>query len=494
MKKFISALLALFLFPLIVACVPTTTTSTVESTTSSTISTTTSASQIIAETVAGLSNPYNVGLFITETPESSIGVNFKLSTETEAYVEYHQWDLDNFLRAEATMKSTAVGSNTVYLYEATMTGLVPGQTYEYFISDSSGVERSETYEFTMPEDLNTSFTFMYLTDTQGASSLNYMAYAYSILNVLEYNQLEYDFVMFPGDTVNDHDSRSQWNWFFQYSSFFITSKPSVITLGNHESGYVNDERINNLEFDGYYNLPNNGPVYEPFDEIEGDLRGAHFDDGKTYSFDYGNAHFIVINTESICDGHTACSEYDVSNVEILKTWIRNDLENNDLTWTIALMHRGPYGLSYDTYNVRDVLTPLFDEFNVDLVLSGHEHQYSRAIYSQQVMVPFQEANQYARGILNLVESELYTNHFNHYSSSLGVTYLTGNTASVKFYGGERNSGIEVQYKYIQENPVIPFITVTVDSIHVTSYGVSKTNGLDIVPTGVYILEDFIITK
>lgn len=465
----------------IVACSQTSETTTIEITS-------------IPEIVTAMSNPFNVGLFITETPETSMGINFKLSTDTEGYVEYHQSDLNDFIRIDAIKKITSVGSKTVYLYEAEMTGLTPGQTYEYFVSSSDGTEQSARYEFTISSGIDDSFTFMYLADPQGNAAVDYTAYAYSILNVLDYSQMTYDFVMSPGDTVNDHDVRSEWDWFFQYSSFFITRKPFVVTLGNHETGYLTDERINSLEFDGYFNLPNNGPTYGEFSEIEGDLRESDFDKGKTYSFDYGNAHIISINTEILCDGTTACSEYDHSNAEILKSWLRNDLDNSDKTWNIVLLHRGPYGLSYDTYNVRDVLAPIFDEFNVDLVLSGHEHQYSRAVYKNDVMIPFQEANNYERGILTLITDELYTNNFNNYSSTLGVTYFTGNTATVKFYGGDKNSGIEVQYKFIDESPVIPFITVTADSIQVVSYGVSKNAALDIVPTGVFILEEFTITK
>ena len=494
MKKIIVLILSLFFSISVLACGQTSQTSTTTSTDTTTTTTTTYEPQTIPEIVSAMTNPMDVGLFITETPESSMGVNFKLSTDTDGYVEYSQSDLDNFIRIDATKKVTPVGSKTVYLYEAELTELTPGQTYVYFVSSSDGTEQSSRYEFTLPNNLDESFTFMYLADPQGTAITNYMAYAYSILNVLDYSQMNYDFVMSPGDTVNDHDVRSEWDWFFQYSSFFITRKPFVVTLGNHETGYLTEERINSLEFDGYFNLPNNGPTYGAFTDIEGDLRNENFDQGKTYSFDYGNAHIVSINTEMLCDGTTVCAEYDHANVDILTTWIRNDLDNTDKTWTIVLLHRGPYGLSYDTYNVRDVLTPIFDEFNVDLVLSGHDHQYARAVYSGGVMVPFQEANQYERGVLSLISSELYTNNFNNYSSSLGVTYFSGNTATVKFYGGDKNSGIEVQYKFIDENPVIPFITVTASSIQVISYGVSKTAALDIVPTGVYTLEEFTITK
>jgi len=464
-----------------------------QNTTDSTI-TTAPIPPTISEMVNASDNPYNIGLFMTATPEASMGINFELSTDTTAIVKYRLKGTDTFTTIEATKKTTAVGRKTVYLYEAEMTGLSLNENYEYQVSSSDATIVSEQYEFSMASDPASSYSFMYLADPQDNTEMGYMAYAFGILSVLDYSQTDFDFVMSPGDFVDDADIRSEWNWFYQYSSSFLTSKPLMATIGNHEASGITEERINRLEFDGYLNLPHNGPTYEAFDELEGDVRNANFDDGKTYSFNYGNTHFVAINTEVFCDGTTTCGTYDHSNAEILKTWLTNDLEANDSLWTIVLLHRGPYGLSYDTTSVRDNLTPIFDQYNVDLVLSGHDHQYSRTVYNASVMVPFQTSNDYIKGTITLTESGVLNQNFNNYSSSIGVTYFTGNTATTKFYGGSKSSGVIVTYKFIDENPVIPMITVTNDSIHVVSYGVEKEMAISIVPSGVYVLEEFTITK
>ncbi|MDD3122779.1 MAG: metallophosphoesterase family protein [Candidatus Izemoplasmatales bacterium] len=483
MKKITLLFIIFLMSSVLIACQKTTTT----------VSTTTEP-LAISDIVTALDNPLDIGLFITETPETSVGINFKMSSETNAYVEYAKDGITTFTKVDATKKTTTVGKKVVYLFEAEMSGLEQGESYSYRVSNEDASEVSDIYHFTMPSNTGDSFTFMYLADPQENAEIGYMAYAYSVLNVLEYSQADFDFVMSPGDFVDDADIKSEWDWFYQYSAFYITEKPLIATIGNHEVNGIGTDVVNNLEFDGYLNLPNNGPVYDAFDELEGDMRSSNFDDGKTYSFNYGNAHFIAIDTEMFCDGSTACTAYDHSNVEILKSWIQNDLESNDLTWTIVLLHRGPYGLSYDSASVRDNLIPIFDEFNVDLVLSGHDHQYSRSVYLENAMVPFQTSNLYSKGLITLIDSAVLNNNFNHYASSIGVTYVTGNTVSTKFYGGDKSSGIQVNYKFLDENPVIPFITVTADSIHVVSYGVSKDYALAIVPTGVYILEEFTITK
>ncbi|MGD9910318.1 MAG: metallophosphoesterase [Candidatus Izemoplasmatales bacterium] len=477
MKKTLLATLLIILATVFVGCTGTTT----ETTTT----------QTIEDLVSSLENPYNIGLFMTADPTSSMGLNFELSEETEAFVEYKEVGTDDYTLVIATNKTTPIGRKTAYLYEADMTSLEVGKTYTYHVGTTSGTVLSDDYTFTMNSNVNGDFTFMYIADPQENAELGYMAYAYAVLYTLEYSSQAYDFVMFPGDMINDSDIKTEWTWFYRYSSFFITSTPIVATIGNHEFGRVDLDRITQLEYDGYINLPDNGPVYGPFDEIGFDQRGAHIDDGKTYSFNYGNAHFTVIDTETYCDGTTECAYYDTDNVEILNNWIRDDLANSTATWNIVLLHRGPYGLSYDTFNVRNNLIPIFDEYNVDLVLSGHDHQYSRAVYSNFEMVPFSTSDAYDIGVLNISGS---SNDFNHYSSSIGVTYLTGNTVATKFYGGDKSSGLEVQYKMLNEYPVIPFITVTEDEIHIISYVVIKDSAFALVPTSVQVLEEVVISK
>jgi hypothetical protein len=335
---------------------------------------------------------------------------------------------------------------------------------------------------------------MYLADPQETAEIGYMAYAYSILSVLEYSEAQIDLALFPGDVVNDSDIRSQWNLFFKYSSMFCTRIPLAIAMGNHEMPSLDDPLVNETEFDGYLNLPNNGPTYDSFNAVFGDLREGDFDNGKTYSFDYGAAHIVVINTEVYCDATTTCAYNDIDNVEILHNWIRNDLDNSDKEWNIVLLHRGPYSLSYNTYQVRNLLVPVLEECGVDLVLAGHDHQYSRAIYFEGDLIPFAESNDYTLGTISLIETSYPKMNFNNYSSSLGITYLTSNTSGTKFYGGDKSSQIDVNYAFKDEYPVIPIITITDTEINVVSYVVIKESAFSIFPEEISILEEFTITK
>ncbi len=61
-------------------------------------------------------------------------------------------------------------------------------------------------------------------------------------------------------------------------------------------------------------------------------------------------------------------------------WLRAALEADSARWTIVIMHHPPYSAGYhgSSRDVRDAFSPLFERFGVDLVLSGHDHDYQRS--------------------------------------------------------------------------------------------------------------------
>jgi len=96
------------------------------------------------------------------------------------------------------------------------------------------------------------------------------------------------------------------------------------------------------------------------------------DTGTYYSFDWGSAHFVVLDTTLPL----------VPDSEQL-IWLEEDLQSSrDLgqDWVIAYFHHPPYNIGVHTDSspfVRTPLTPFFDRHRVDLVLSGHDHNYQR---------------------------------------------------------------------------------------------------------------------
>ncbi len=93
--------------------------------------------------------------------------------------------------------------------------------------------------------------------------------------------------------------------------------------------------------------------------------------GVNYSFDYGNAHFAVLNTNDCLN---------VSQPQL--KWLKNDMNATDKDWKIVFIHKSPYTLGKDgkwpdALQLQKTLTKVCDETNVDLVIGGHDHQYLR---------------------------------------------------------------------------------------------------------------------
>lgn len=93
--------------------------------------------------------------------------------------------------------------------------------------------------------------------------------------------------------------------------------------------------------------------------------------GGDYYFKYGNALFIMLNTQD-------------TNVAEHKQFIEQTVAaNKDCKWRIVTLHQDIYGSAEhsnepEITNLRYQLTPIFEQNDIDAVLTGHDHAYSRS--------------------------------------------------------------------------------------------------------------------
>jgi 3',5'-cyclic AMP phosphodiesterase CpdA len=161
---------------------------------------------------------------------------------------------------------------------------------------------------------------------------------------------------------------------------------------------------------------------------------------------------------------------------------------------VSFLHRGPYSLHYESVNVANRLAPILEEHGVDLVFSGHDHRYSRALYRQGEYVPFSIASGLARGTAHLVPGLPANRDLNDYLSSEGTTYLVGNSSSVKLYDPRDDDETPMAFQYDEKNPVIPFVEITESAITVTSYVIESSGWMAFFPDSVSVLESFVIRR
>ncbi|OJH39506.1 purple acid phosphatase family protein [Cystobacter ferrugineus] len=94
-----------------------------------------------------------------------------------------------------------------------------------------------------------------------------------------------------------------------------------------------------------------------------------------YSFDWGHVHFVAIDSNCAI----GLSSADRCTFEAQKKWVEQDLAASTAPWKIAFFHHPPWssGDHGSQLKMRREFAPLFEKYGVDLVLTGHDHNYER---------------------------------------------------------------------------------------------------------------------
>ncbi len=159
-----------------------------------------------------------------------------------------------------------------------------------------------------------------------------------------------------GDLVDNGEADYQWRAWHLAAAKLLAQRTFAPVMGNHECYGV--DWFNALPT-GYLNqfmLPENG---------------AKNFGGYFYSFDYGAAHFFILNTQFAELGKFKPGLQDAQNY-----FFRRDAANCNRPWKIVLMHKDIYDYALDTFNdIADKFLELFDELEIDVVFTGHLHTY-----------------------------------------------------------------------------------------------------------------------
>jgi hypothetical protein len=150
-----------------------------------------------------------------------------------------------------------------------------------------------------------------------------------------------------------------------FDMYPTTLKQSVLwpTLGNHD-GAAADSATQSGPYYNMFTLPKNG-------EAGGLASGTE----AYYSFDYGNIHFICLES----------FETSRATNGPMLTWLQSDLASTTQQWIVAFWHHPPYSkgshdsdVDIEMREMRQNALPILEAGGVDLVLSGHSHAYERS--------------------------------------------------------------------------------------------------------------------
>lgn len=264
-----------------------------------------------------------IGPYLQSVMRDSAVVMWHTAAPALGRVEFGEGDVLDRQAAEAQASR---------VHEVRLAGLKPGRRYRYRVV--WGDRSSDVYSFrTAPPAGTRRFRFAIYGDNRTNPDIHRAI-------VREVLKERPDLVLNTGDLVAAGREEQQWEpMFFGPLRPLMREIPYWPSLGNHEQ-----------ESDAYYryfSLPNNE---------------------AWYSFDYANAHLIAL------DGN---QPYGPGSPQY--QWLENDLKNARADWKIVFFHQ-PMFSAHPTRAVnanRWAWEPLFLQYGVNLVLTGHDHHYQR---------------------------------------------------------------------------------------------------------------------
>lgn len=384
---------------------------------------------------------------------SQYGVTWRTAGVGEPVLLYVKADGKTADQADFTkaVEVTAYADTLMDLYKnhAAMFGLEPGTKYYYKVGDKVTGTYSAVCSITTKAENLSKVTFFHMSDTQ--DEVNRGAYWNTALKSAYTLYPDGAFTLHTGDIVNNGADEKQWIDMINNTADYTSNHVVVPVSGNHD----------------YWGTITGGKTDCLYSHFNIDIPDGQFtDSGIYYSFDYGNVHFVVLNT-----GDTVGAS--LSNEQV--NWLKKDLAGTKQKWKIVALHNplyspGKYG-SDSGYNamalgLRQQLNPIFSQYKVDMVLNGHDH-----VYSQTYPIAA-DGTTVKDGEKSTVDGTTY------YVNPTGTIHLESGTA-----GAQHRGTFSIGRVYSQKmmattagNTYYSAITVEGNKLTVTFYEVAVSSG------------------
>lgn len=275
--------------------------------------------------------------------------------------------LETFEGTVGDVDTSLTGDKAYEYNHVTVTGIQPSTTYYYTVERNG--EQSEVVEYTT-QSLD-SVKILYVGDPQIGASVGQPqdggelaaesgagntaalndGFAWDrTLDAAVAENPDLSFVISAGDQVNKTGQPKEEEYAAYLSADALKTLPVATTIGNHDS----------LNPDYTYHFNNPNATEYGTTEAGGD-----------YYYSYGDGLFIVLNTNNY-----NVAEHKQAIEEAIAAY-------PDAAWRVVTIHQDIYGSGLDHSDtdgmiLRTQLTPVFDEADIDVVLQGHDHTYSRS--------------------------------------------------------------------------------------------------------------------
>lgn len=354
-----------------------------------------------------------------------------ISKDNLAYAD--DVNVQTFISIYDRIKWLSTNKTPVTTHKAIIRNLQQG-TYEYRVGREG--HWSDIMEFTVKANVQ-SFNFVHTSDQQSFNYYEYQAWTKSAW-VISQKETP-DFIINTGDITQNGNRENEWLDYYEGRKY-LRNVEEMYTIGNNDlcgiipyelgNGDASTFKINHKNIQYYYTfeLDINNP--QIFKYVNPDLnyekcKNEVLEKGEDYftyympslySFNYGNYHFVCINSEFADNTSKVYYDGEVPNMKEhayynMYKWLQKDLQNNSLKNTICFAHEIPFcivkamdnqtyagartstngsklnmdfsaGVQYsdqvDTNNYQGgcCFSELFQIHKVSLVLGGHKHTYS----------------------------------------------------------------------------------------------------------------------
>ena len=291
-----------------------------------------------------------------------------------------RWYTDDLVDSEVkygtdpgNLSQSVVDLSSTNNHSVQLTNLTPYTKYYYSVGSRTTILKSglDNYFLTSPAANSEGKYTFWVTGDVGNNSTRQRAVR-DRFNAYMGSNITNGWLLL-GDNAYDNGTESVYttNFFEIYDDNIMGKTPLWPATGNHEYANSTARQIDhNIPYFGIFDLPTNA-----------EAGGVPSNSEAYYSFDYGNIHFVALDSYIIENGTSRL--YDISGPQV--QWLKLDLAANDKKWTIVYFHHPPFTMgshNSDTEDelrlIRENVVPILEQYDVDLVLSGHSHDYERS--------------------------------------------------------------------------------------------------------------------
>jgi hypothetical protein len=302
--------------------------------------------------------------------------------------------------AESRPYTDGISGETVWTYHARVGGLRPGATYAYAVTADNDANAADPFSatFRTAPAGRAPFRFTSFGDLATPNTAWVLSYGQSAYAVEAVESFEPLFHLLNGDlcygNLNPAAQPQVWRDFGNNNQASAASRPWMPCPGNHEIEFGNGPQ-GLTSYLSRYTLPDN--------------RVPGFG-GRWYSFRVGSVLFVSVDADDVVyqdaaafvagpaaltpaasTGHPPISPGTSFYIRgysggAQTAWLERTLaagrRDESVDWIVVQMHQCAASSSAtgngSDLGIRQEWLPLFDQYQVDLVLSGHDHDYERS--------------------------------------------------------------------------------------------------------------------